>query len=156
MRTLLQPASTSPALTDLVLLVSRVALGVILLAHGWQKLHEYTLDGTSVSFGEMGIPVPAVAATVVTLVEIVGGVALVIGLLTPVVALLNTLTLLGALVLVHASNGVFVDNGGFELVLALLAGLLPLVVLGAGKFSADTLLRRSTTTASPTAASPAR
>ncbi|ETT27850.1 hypothetical protein RAJCM14343_5249 [Rhodococcus aetherivorans] len=156
MRTLLQPASTSAVLTDLVLLVSRVALGVILLAHGWQKLHEYTLDGTSASFGAMGIPAPAIAATVVTVVEIVGGAALILGLLTPVVALANTLTLLGALVLVHASHGVFVDNGGFELVLALLAGLLPLVILGAGKFSVDALLHRSTTTASPMAASPAR
>lgn len=91
-----------------------------------------------------------VARPLRTLVEIVGGVALVIGLLTPVVALLNTLTLLGALVLVHASHGMFVDNGGFELVLALLAGLLPLVVLGAGKFSADTLLHRTTKAASPT------
>ena len=37
----------------------------------------------------------------------------------------------------HAENGVFVDNGGFEPVLALIAGLLILAMLGAGKFGAD-------------------
>jgi putative oxidoreductase len=68
MRTLLHPASKSPVLTDLSLLVSRVALGVILVAHGWQKFDEWTLSGTAASFGDMGIPAPTVAATVVTAV----------------------------------------------------------------------------------------
>lgn len=143
MRTLLHPASKSPVLTDLSLLVSRVALGVILVAHGWQKFHEWTLTGTAASFGDMGIPAPTVAATVVTAVEILGGAALILGLLTPVVALLNLANLVGALVLVHAGNGVFVADNGFELVLALVAGLLIIAMLGAGKLSADGILGRS-------------
>ena len=147
MRTLLHPASKSPVLTDLSLLVSRVALGVILVAHGWQKFHEWTLTGTAASFGDMGIPAPTVAATVVTAVEILGGAALILGLLTPVVALLNLANLLGALVFVHAGNGVFVADNGFELVLALVAGLLIIAMLGAGKLSADGILGRSHTVA---------
>lgn len=143
MRTLLHPASKSPVPVDLALLVSRVALGVILLAHGWQKFDEWTLAGTAASFGDMGIPAPTVAATFVTAVEIIGGVALILGLLTPVVAVLNMVNLLGALVLVHAENGVLVGNGGFELVLAIFAGLLILALLGAGKLSADGVLGRS-------------
>jgi putative oxidoreductase len=145
MRTLLHPASKSPVLTDLALLVSRVALGVILLAHGWQKLNEYTLAGTTGAFNDMGVPAPAVAATFVTIVEIVGGAALILGLFTPVVALFNTFTLVGALVLVHAQNGVFVGNNGYELVLALAAGLVVIAVLGAGKLSADGIIDRSAT-----------
>ncbi|HCA86598.1 MAG TPA: DoxX family protein [Streptomyces sp.] len=147
MRTLLHPAFKAPALTDLALLVSRVALGVILLAHGWQKFNEYTLDGTAASFGEMGIPAPAAAATFATAVEALGGAALILGLLTPVVALLNTVNLLGALVLVHLGNGVFVDKGGYELVLALVAGLLVIAALGAGKLSVDGLIGRRTSAA---------
>ncbi len=143
MRTLLHPARTSPVLTDLALLVSRVALGVILVAHGWQKLDEWTLAGTAGAFGEMGIPAPAAAATFVTAVEIIGGVALVVGVLTPVVAALNMVNLLGALLLVHAEHGVFVADNGFELVLALFAGLATIAVLGAGRFSTDGLLGRS-------------
>jgi putative oxidoreductase len=142
MRTLLHPASKSPALADLALLVSRVALGVILLAHGWQKLNEYTIAGTAASFAQMGVPAPTAAATFATIVELVGGAALILGLLTPVVALLNIANLLGALVLVHAGNGVFVENGGYELVLALAAGLVVIAVLGGGKFSVDGLLGR--------------
>ena len=143
MRTLLHPAGKSPVLTDLALLVSRVALGVILVAHGWQKFNEWTLDGTASAFGDMGIPAPAVAATFVTAVEIIGGIALIIGLLTPVVALLNMVNLLGALFLVHAGNGIFVADNGFELVLALSAGLATIAMLGAGKFSTDGILGRS-------------
>lgn len=143
MRTLLHPAGKSPVLTDLALLVSRVALGVILVAHGWQKFNEWTLDGTASAFGDMGIPVPGVAAAFVTAVEMIGGIALIIGLLTPVVALLNMANLLGALFLVHAGNGVFVADNGFELVLALFAGLATIAMLGAGKFSTDRFLGRS-------------
>src|SRR3712207_6029375 len=145
MRTLLHPASKFPVLTDLALLVSRVALGVILLAHGWQKLNEYTLAGTAASFSQMGVPAPTVAATFATAVEVLGGAALILGLLTPVAALLNTVNLLGALVLVHAGNGIFVTDGGYELVLALAAGLIVVAVLGAGKFSVDGLLGRRVT-----------
>lgn len=144
MRTLLHPAAKAPALTDLALLFSRLALGVILLAHGWQKFNEWTLAGTSAAFAEMGVPAPTAAATFSTAVEILGGAALILGLFTPVVAALNTLNLLGALALVHAGNGVFVGNNGYELVLALAAGLLVIAPLGAGKFSVDGLLARST------------
>ena len=149
MRTLLHPASKSAALTDLALLVSRVALGVILLAHGLQKLNEFTLAGTAASFDKMGVPAPTAAATFATAVEIVGGAALILGLLTPVVALLNTFNLLGALVLVHARNGVFVEKGGYELVLALAAGLVVIAMLGAGKVSVDGLIGRRYVRSSP-------
>jgi len=142
MRTLLHPASKSRTLADLSLLVSRVALGVILVAHGWQKLNEYTVTGTAASFEEMGVPAPTAAATFATAVELVGGAALILGLLTPVVAVLAALNLLGALVLVHAGNGVFVENGGYELVLALIAGLVVIAMLGAGKLSVDGLIGR--------------
>lgn len=142
MRPLLHPASTTPALKDVALLISRVALGIVLLAHGLQKLNEFTLEGTTAAFGQMGVPAAGVAAVVVTLVEIIGGAALVLGLLTPVVALVNVITLTGALVIVHAENGVFVQDNGFELVLALAAGLLVVAALGAGRFSIDALIRR--------------
>lgn len=143
MRTLLHPARKSPVLTDLALLVSRVALGVILVAHGWQKFNEWTLAGTASAFTDMGIPAPTAAATFVTAVEVIGGAALIVGLLTPVVALLNMVNLLGALVLVHAENGVFVGDNGFELVLALFAGLATIAMLGAGRYSTDGLVSRT-------------
>lgn len=146
MRSLLNPAHKSQTALDVALLVARVALGVILLAHGLQKLNEYTLAGTAASFGEMGVPAPALAAWFVTAVEILGGAALILGLLTPIAGALNMVTLLGALVLVHAENGVFVQNNGFELVLALFAGLVVIVLLGAGKLSIDGIIGRKVAT----------
>ncbi|WP_150307508.1 DoxX family protein [Planctomonas psychrotolerans] len=142
MRTLLHPARTTPALHDITLLLARIAIGIILLAHGWQKYSEFTLDGTTAAFGDMGVPVPAAAALFATVVEILGGLALILGILTPVFAALNIVNLLGAFLIVHAGNGLFIDNGGYELVLALIAGLVLIFALGAGRFSADRLITR--------------
>ena len=147
MTTLLRPVRTTPVLSDVALLLARVAIGFVLLAHGWQKYSEYTLAGTTAAFGDMGVPAPAAAALFATVVEIVGGLALIAGLLTLVAAAANVVNLLGALVIVHAGNGVFVDNGGYELVLALIAGLVLVLALGAGRFSADGLLARRLRTA---------
>ena len=85
----------------------------------------------------------AIAATFVTAVEVLGGAALILGVFTPIAGVLNMISLLGALVLVHVENGVFVENGGFELVLALFAGLAVIALLGAGKFSVDGLIGRT-------------
>lgn len=139
---LLNPAARTPWLRDIALLVARVALGVVLVAHGWQKFSEWTLAGTGASFADMGIPAPEVIAAIVAGAELIGGAALILGLLTPLVALVNLVAQVGALVLVHAPAGVFVDDGGFELVLVIAAGLFVLLICGAGRFSVDRLFSR--------------
>lgn len=141
--TLLNPSARTPILRDVALLVARIALGVILIAHGWQKFSEWTIAGTQESFAGMGIPLPQVSAVFVAGAELVGGAALIIGLLTPIAALVNLIAQVGAIVLVHASAGVFVDDGGFELVLAIAAGLFVLLLAGGGRFSVDRLFSRS-------------
>lgn len=140
MQTLLNPAKKYPILDDIVLLLARTALGVILIAHGWQKFNEWTLAGTASAFGDMGVPAPGVTSAIAASAELIGGVMVLIGLLTPLVAVLNILILLSAFFLVHVEAGVFVDNGGYELVLGLAAGLLLIAARGAGKFSIDALL----------------
>ncbi|GAA1454541.1 DoxX family protein [Nesterenkonia lacusekhoensis] len=143
MRLLVNPSSKSPILTDLALLVARVALGIILIAHGWQKFDEWTIAGTGDSFAGMGVPAPSVTAGVVTFAELVGGALLILGVLTPLVALINVISMLSALFLVHLEAGIFVDAGGYELVLAIFAGLIILTARGAGRFSVDRLLNRA-------------
>jgi putative oxidoreductase len=125
---------------DVVLLVTRVAVGVVFIAHGWQKFSEWGLDGTSAAFGQMGVPLPAVSAWFAAVAELAGGVALVAGVAVPVVAALLAVDMLGAFLLVHAGNGVFVGTGGFELVAALAAASLLFAVFGAGRFSVDRLI----------------
>ena len=65
--------------------------------------------------------------------ELVGGIALILGVLTRVFAALLALNMLGALVLVHAPAGVFAATGGYELVLLLAAAALAVALVGAGK-----------------------
>ncbi|MEU3458053.1 DoxX family protein [Micromonospora sp. NPDC006766] len=127
-------------LRDLAALVARVAVGVIFIAHGWQKLTEWGLDGTAAAFDQMGVPLPTASAWFAALVELVGGVALLVGLVVPVAGLLLALNMLGAFLIVHLSNGVFVNDNGFELVLALGAAALLLAAVGAGRFSLDRLI----------------
>ncbi|GAB2470144.1 DoxX family protein [Promicromonospora xylanilytica] len=134
-----------PWTKDLAVLVARVAIGAVLVAHGAQKFFTFGLPGTVDSFAGMGIPVPEAAALFAAVVELVGGAALILGAATPVVGLLVMLNMLGALVLVHLGNGVFVDQGGFELVAALGAGALVLAATGPGAWSVDHLVGRALT-----------
>lgn len=145
MSILFNPSARLPLLTDLALLIARVSLGIILVAHGWQKFHEWTISGTGEAFEGMGIPLPAITAAFVAGAELIGGTALILGLLTPLAALVNIVGMLGALFLVHLDAGIFVDEGGYELVLAIFAGLLILALGGAGRFSIDRLFSRSVT-----------
>lgn len=127
---------------NLVLLLARVGLGIVLVAHGWQKYHDLGLDATAAGFAQMGIPLPTLAAHVVTYLELVGGALLIIGLLVPLVGILVALQMAGAIAFVHAPYGVFVTEGGWEhaLVTGLLA--LTLAVFGSGLIGLDALLFR--------------
>ncbi|WP_311558537.1 DoxX family protein [Pseudonocardia charpentierae] len=132
------PAMTvRPAARDALLLVARVLLGVVLIAHGWQKFATYGIAGTAGSFAQMGIPLPAVAAAFAAVVELAGGAALLLGAATVVAGALVVLDMLGAFLLVHVGNGVFVTDGGFELVWAIAAAALVLIAVGPGRFSVD-------------------
>lgn len=127
----------SSLLRNLALLVARIGLGYVFLAHGWQKLHDQGLAGTAAGFQKMGVPAPEASAYFATFVELIGGAALILGLFTGLVGLLLVGDMLGAFFTVHIGNGVFVGQGGYELVAALGAGALLLAVLGAGKFAVD-------------------
>lgn len=127
---------------DLAVLLARVALGAIFLAHGWQKLVTNGIDGTAAFFEQVGVPAAAAAAWLVALAEVVGGAALVLGVAVPVVGALLVVDMIGAFAFVHAGAGIFVDQGGYELVLALAAGVVLLVAAGAGRWSVDHAIAR--------------
>ncbi|OCH82132.1 DoxX family protein [Gordonia sp. UCD-TK1] len=131
---------TNPIVRSAGILIGRVALGVIFLAHGLQKFQQNGWTGPQTGFDMMGVPAASFSAFVVTWLEILGGIALIVGLLTPVVAALFTLDMIGALFIAHVDNGIWVSDGGYEFVLALGAGALLLAVIGAGRFSVDAVL----------------
>ena len=127
-------------MTSLALLIARIGLGVVFVAHGWQKFDEMGVKAVAAGFTKMGVPAPELSAYYATFVELVGGAALLIGAFTAVAGLLLALDMLGALIIVHIDKGVFVTEGGYELVVALGVGALLLAVFGAGKFSVDSAL----------------
>lgn len=124
-------------LTNTALTILRVIVGFIFAAHGWQKFTEFTIAGTQATFGKMGVPAADVVAPIVATIELVGGIALIAGVLTRVFGALLALDMLGALFLVHAPAGLFAEKGGYELVLALAAAAAAVALTGAGRISID-------------------
>ncbi|MFC5181333.1 DoxX family protein [Actinomadura harenae] len=129
-----------PALSDAGLLLGRLVLGAVFIAHGWQKFHKYGHGNVTKMFDGMGIPLPSLAAFYATWVELAGGVALVVGVLVPLVGVLLFADMAGALWYAHADHGFFSEKGGYEYVLVL--GVLSLLVAfaGPGRLSLDALL----------------
>jgi putative oxidoreductase len=122
---------------DVALLVGRIVLGTILIAHGVQKLFTYGIGGTAAAFASLGVPAPSVSATVAGVVELLGGAMIVLGAATAVAGLVVVLDMLLAFLLVHVGNGIFVDQAGWELVGAIGAAALVLAAVGPGRFSVD-------------------
>lgn len=119
--------------------VIRVATGIVFLMHGGQKLFVWGFGGVAVFMGKVGVPVPMLAGVVVTLAEFLGGLALVIGLLTRWSAILLAINMGVAILTVHLPNGFFLPEG-FEFPLTLLAANAALALLGSGEASVDGLL----------------
>jgi putative oxidoreductase len=131
-----------PASTSLALLVLRLAVGAVFIAHGAQKVFVYGFVGTSGSFADMGVPMAEVAGPVVGLVELIGGILLVIGLATRLVGAALAVNMIVATFLVHFSAGIFAAEGGYELTLLLGASAIALILSGAGRLSLDAALTR--------------
>lgn len=138
---------------DAALLILRLAVGAVFLAHGGQKLFVYGFAGVSGAFGQMGIPMAGIVGPGIALLEFFGGAAILFGLLTRLAGLGLALNMLGAIAMVHAKNGFFLPTGS-EFVITLLATSAMLALTGAGRFSLDALIagRRGAVTSIPTGA----
>ena len=127
-------------LAGLAPLAVRVILGILMIAHGAQKL-----QAGPANFGRdlagMGVPLPVLTGYVVTFAELIGGILLVVGLLSRLAALLLTVNLTVGLLLVNVGIGFLTPPGaaspGVELPLAFIAGLLAILLAGPGKPSLD-------------------
>ncbi|MGB3828491.1 MAG: DoxX family protein [Ornithinimicrobium sp.] len=127
-------------LSDLAPLALRLGLGIVFTVHGWQKLD----GGPATGFGGMltglDVPAPEFTAWLVTIAELVGGILLLLGLLTRLATLPLIATMIGAILLVKTDVGIIADPGagaGAELDIALLAGLVALMLFGPGRVSVD-------------------
>ncbi|GBC78323.1 Putative oxidoreductase MhqP [bacterium HR08] len=113
----------------------RLAVGVIFIAHGRQKLFG-GLAGFEQYLESLGVPLPGLFAILVALVEFLGGICLLLGLFTRWAALLIAVNMLVAILRVHLPHGL-TGAGGFEFPLVLLAAALSLALTGPQKFSLE-------------------
>lgn len=124
------------------LLIVRVVIGLAFVFHGWPKTIR---DGQWVLMDWMGpdAPFPGWLQAIGALTEVVGGALLLLGLFTPVVALLLAIMMAVAVGMVHLPKGdPFVAPGqsSYELAAVYLATSLLFLIAGPGRFSLDALL----------------
>jgi putative oxidoreductase len=126
---------------NVALAVLRGIVGTVFLAHGAQKLFVFGVAGVTGAFEGMGVPLAGIAGPGVALLELVGGLALIGGILTRAFAAGLAAIMLGALVLVHLPAGFFLP-AGVEFVLTLFGASVALALTGPGNLSLDALLSR--------------
>ncbi len=130
-------------LTDAALLVVRLIVGIIMLAHGWQKLTVFGPANFGQGLAQNGVPLPIFMGYLVTFTEVLGGILLIVGLLSRLAALALTIDLVVAIFLVKINVGLIAPQGsgaGAELDLALIAGFLAILLAGPGRLSLDYLV----------------
>jgi putative oxidoreductase len=138
--------------------ILRLVLGIVFFGHGAQKMFGwfggYGFSATMSMFtGMMHIPAPLAFLAIAA--EFFGGLALILGFLTRIAAFGITVTMLVAIVTVHAAVGFFMNwsgtqkGEGFEYHLLVLAITAFLMIRGAGAFSIDRVIATSSRTAPP-------
>jgi putative oxidoreductase len=123
---------------SLGLLVFRVALGAVFVAHGWNHVFGGgKIAGTGRWFASLGLKYGELQAWMSVVTEIGAGLLLVVGFLTSLAAAAIISVMLIAGLLAHRKNGFFVFKDGYEYVLIIGVTCLLLGALGPGHFSVD-------------------
>lgn len=123
--------------SDWAIVVLRLAVAVIFLAHGWPKIKD--LKTTAINFNTMGFKPGRFWGTLVAVVEFFGALFLIFGLFTQIAALLLAVNMSVAMIW-KIKNGMKLV-GGYELDIILLVALLVLAAMGSSIFSLDNVFR---------------
>jgi putative oxidoreductase len=134
---------------DISPLCLRLIMGFGFMAHGWAKISRGT-GGFEKLLTQLGLPFPHVSATITPYIELLGGMAILFGIFVAVAAVPLIMTMLVAMFAIHINYGFSSVNTigltpagpqfgppGFEINLLYIAGLISLMLTGAGKFSMD-------------------
>ncbi|CAN5559821.1 hypothetical protein BH18ACT3_BH18ACT3_15400 [soil metagenome] len=123
------------------LLVLRLVIGGVIAAHGAQKLFGWFggggIDGTSKMFASVGFRPPRPYVVLAGAAELVGGLLLVVGFITPLGAATVMGMMLAAIVTVHGPKGFSNTKGGWEFNATLIAAAWALAFTGPGRYSLD-------------------
>ena len=118
----------------------RIALGIAFVIHGWSKLSGGVDGFAGFIGGTLGVPLPGLMAWVVTIVELVGGILLIVGFLTQIAGILLALDMLGAIIFAFLGQGrPFIDGGAITWEKELVFGIAALCIAlaGPGAWSVD-------------------
>lgn len=116
---------------DLALLITRVVLGVVFIAHGWDK-YQNGAEGVGGFLTSLGIP--AMLAWPLIGVELIGGILILLGVLSRWAALGIAVVMIVAVTTVKAKMGLL---GGYELEISLLGGALSVLLQGPGRYALE-------------------
>jgi putative oxidoreductase len=138
----LSKTTLDPTTAPYAILVLRISLGLLFLAHGCLKVFTFTLPGTAQFFESVGLP--GWMATLVAISEIVGGLLLISGIYTRWVALGLFPILLVATFKAHGANGWLFTNkgGGWEFPAFFAVACLVQFLLGDGAYAIGSILSR--------------
>lgn len=118
-----------------VVLVGRILLSILFILSGFAKLT--AISGTAQWFGSIGLPLPTVVAVGAGLIELLGGLAILVGFKTRIVAVVLAVFTLAATAIAHLNFGDQMQMLMLQKNLGLTGGFLLLAVLGAGAYSID-------------------
>lgn len=125
-------------------LILRIVLGISFFIHGISKF-QGGIENTAGWFGSIGLP--GFLAYAVAIIEVAGGIALVLGLFTRIVSIIFVLLMVGAVVKVKLAAG-FLGNGqmaGYELDLAFLAMAVSIAITGSKAYALDSFIGKGQT-----------
>jgi putative oxidoreductase len=122
------------------LLPLRIAAGVIFVMHGWQKVVVFGISGTADMLRFLEIPFPTFFAVVVMTTELLGGLAIGLGIFARWASVLLAIDMTVAILV--ARRHAFFTPIGFEFELVLLGGVLTIAAIGSGAVSLDRLFKR--------------
>jgi len=135
---------TDPQMLGIGLLVARLVLGLLMAAHGAQKLFGwfggYGLNATGEFMVQLGFPSGRVFASAASAGEIASGLLVAFGFLGPIGPALMISVMIVAAITVHWKNGVFATENGIELPLLYGTGALAMALVGFGPYSLDAVL----------------
>jgi putative oxidoreductase len=122
------------------LLVLRISVGCSMAYHGINKAKN--VAGTASWFASIGMKWPKQQASVAAITEVVGGIGLAVGVLTPLTLAAITALMVVAIVTVHLKVGyfIFLTNGGWEYCASIIAVSAALSLTGPGNWSIDSAL----------------
>jgi len=129
---------------DLGFLIARLVIGLLIAAHGTQKLFGWFgghgLKATGEFFGNLGFQPGRLYATSAGLGELLGGLLIALGFLGPVGPAILLAVMIVAAISVHWRNGLFATSNGIELPLLYGTAAVRFALAGPGRYSLDSLL----------------